>query len=213
MLHGGNVDDSSVRVGSAGPGIVQLILIPLFLVLIGVPLYPPRQQPIEYFVDLHLLPFRWHEVPFGRRMGAEGEGVVVLELDLVLLVGYGLRGHLSASDPVDELELLVREPDVPLVELVPDGPPPILVLRFLDELGYHVVLLLFGHLLQVLIVSEMFQLIIPSVGNAPDLHLRLLVLLVIGVLLAEGLLCLPALFLLPLGRRLRSASLHASPII
>ena len=146
-------------------------------------------------------------------MSTQRKRIAIIVLDFKLSVGYGLRCHLATSDPIDELELFIRKPDISLIELISDGPPPILILGFFDKLGDHVVLLLFGYLLKVFIVPEMFQLIIPSIGYATYLNLSLLVFLVVGFLLAEWLGCLLDLFLLKLRRLFCSASLHPSPII
>lgn len=125
----------------------------------------------------------------------------------------GLRRHLAAADAVNEFELLVIETDIALVEFVTNSAPPILVLGLADELANAVLLLLLGHLLQVLVVAEVLELVVPPVGDATDLHLRQLVLLVVGVILA----CLPRrhLLLLPLSLQtgLACTRAHPSPMI
>ena len=178
LLHGRDVDHSALCCSSTRPRVVDLILF-LLLFLILVPLDPAREQSIQNLVDLHLLPLRRHEVALGRRVRVDGEGVVVVVLDLEGGVGECLGGHFAAPDPVDEIELFVIEPDVALVELIPDGAPPVLILGLLDELGDLVVLLLLGDLLQVLVVAEMLELIIPPIGNTANLDPRQLVLLIV----------------------------------
>lgn len=146
-------------------------------------------------------------------MCAEGEGVVVIMGNLEGRVGETLGRHLATSDSVNQFELLVVETYVTLVELITDGTPPIFVLGLADELTDAVLLLLLGHFLKVLIIAEVLELVIPPIGDATDLHLGKLVLLVVGVILTRltrrGLL----LGTLPLQTGLACTHAHPSPMI
>lgn len=71
-----------------------------------------------------------------------------------------------------------------MVQLIPDSPPPILVLGLLDELRDLIVLLLLGDLLQMLIIAKMLELIIPTIGNTTYLHTGQLILLIVGFVIA-----------------------------
>jgi hypothetical protein len=143
-------------------------------------------------------------------MCPERERVIVIMANLEGGTGNSLRGHFATADSVDQLKLLVVEPNVSLVELVTNGPPPILVLGLADKLADAVLLLLLCHLLQVLIVAEVLELVIPPVGDAADLHLGQLVLLVVGVILAGLALLLGTL---PLQTGLAGTRAHPSPMI
>lgn len=85
-------------------------------------------------------------------------------------VGDSFGCHLATADTINQLKLFVIESNVTLVELVTDGPPPILVLGLADKLSDAILLLLLGHLLQVLIITKVFELVIPTIGDATDLH-------------------------------------------
>lgn len=80
--------------------------------------------------------------------------------------------------------MFIIEPDISLVELIPNSPPPILILRLLDELSDLIILLLLGDLLQMLIIAEMLELIIPTIGDTTYLHTGQLILLVVGFVIA-----------------------------
>lgn len=56
------------------------------------------------------------------------ERVVIVILDLIIGGGDSFRCHLATPDSINELKLFVTEPDISLVELVPDSSPPIFVL-------------------------------------------------------------------------------------
>lgn len=71
-----------------------------------------------------------------------------------------------------------------MVQLIPDSPPPILVLGLLDELSDLIILLLLGDLLQMLIIAKMLELIIPTIGNTTYLHTGQLILLIVGFVIA-----------------------------
>lgn len=88
LLHRCDIDDPTLRSCSTRPRIVNLILLLLFL-LILVPLDPACEQSIEYLVDLHLLPLRRHEVSFSWWMCMDGEGIIIIVLDLKGSCGYG----------------------------------------------------------------------------------------------------------------------------
>ena len=81
LLDWGDVDDPALRSGPTGPGIVDPVLL-LLLLLLLVPLDPAGEQSVQDLVDLHLLPLRRHEVAFGGGMRVDGEGVLVVVLDL-----------------------------------------------------------------------------------------------------------------------------------
>lgn len=56
-----------------------------------------------------------------------GEGIVVVIFNLIIRGGDCLRSHFSASNSIDELKLFVSETNISLIELIPDGPPPIFI--------------------------------------------------------------------------------------
>lgn len=128
-------------------------------------------------------------------------------------VGDRLRCHLATADSVDQFQLFVVESNVTLVELISNGPPPVLVLGLADKLADAILLLLLGHLLQVLIVTEVLELVVPAIGDATDLHLGQLVLLVVGVILTDLTRRRLLLGPLPLQTGLACARAHPSPMI
>ena len=213
LLHGCNVDHASICIGSTGPGIIQLVFLPFFIILILIPFYSACEKSIQYFVHLHLFPFRRHEISFGWRVGTDRERIIVLKFDFVLFISNRLWCHFATSYSIDKLKLFIWEPDVSLIKIISDGSPPVFVLGFFDKLGDHVVLFLFGYFLKVFVVTEMFQLVIPSIRYAPYLDLCLLVLFIIWFLLAQRFFCLLGILFLNLRWWLCSGSLHASPII
>ena len=101
-LLGCDVNNSLVSGTTARPGVIQLLFFIIFLFIL-VPLDSPREQSVEYFIDLHLLPLRWHEVAFGRRMGAQGERVLVLKLKVVGRASHFFAGHFPAPNPIYKL--------------------------------------------------------------------------------------------------------------
>lgn len=126
-LHRCNVNDTSFLNGATGPCVIQLFLLLLLILVVFVPLDPATEQSIKNFVDLHLLPLGGHEVAFAGGMRVEWHGVVVVELVRVVGGGDGFGGHFSASDSVDDFELLISEVDILHVEFVTNGPPPIFI--------------------------------------------------------------------------------------
>lgn len=81
----------------------------------------------------------------------------------------------------------------------------------MDELRDGVLLCLLGDLLQVLVIAEVLELLVPSIRNTSNLHTSQLVLLVIGLILAA--LTRRRLLLLPHSlERLTFTLTHASPI-
>lgn len=66
------------------------------------------------------------------------EWIIMLKLELVSSSGYSLRCHLTTSYSINQLQLLIRQPDISLIELISNRPPPILILRITDKLIYFV---------------------------------------------------------------------------
>lgn len=97
------------------------------------------------------------------------------------IVGTGNfgRGHFPTPDTVNESKLFISKHNITHIELIPDSPPPIFVLRLLDELFELISLLLLDDRIQFVIVAEMLELIIPSVRNLSNLYAGELLLLII----------------------------------
>ncbi len=97
----------------------------------------------------------------------------------------GFRCHFSASDPVDDFKLFVCELDIFHIELISDGPPPVLILGLLDELFDFIASFSLINFLEFVVIAEMLELIIPAVRNLTDFDLYLLILLVIRLVVAD----------------------------
>jgi hypothetical protein len=65
-----------------------------------------------------------------------------------------------------------------LIEFISDGSPPIFVFRLVNELCDEISFLFLDDLLQVFVVAEVFELVIPPIGYASDLDLGQLVVFV-----------------------------------
>jgi hypothetical protein len=184
-LHRRNVNDTSFLNGATGPCVIQLFLLLLLLLVIFVPLDPATEQSVKNFVDFHLLPLGWHEVAFAGGVGMEWHGVVVVELVWVIGGGDGFGGHFTASDSVDDFELLISEVDIFHVELITNGPPPIFIFWLLNKLLNFIASFLLNNFFQFIVISKMFELVIPAIGDFTDFNFDLFVLLVVGLIVAE----------------------------
>ena len=65
-----------------------------------------------------------------------------------------------------------------MIEFISDGSPPTFVFRLVNELCDEISFLFLDDLLQVFVVAEMFELVIPPIGYASDLDLGQLVVFV-----------------------------------
>ena len=127
-----NVYNSSLFDSSTCPSIKYLLFFLLLFFLI--PLDPSTQQAIKNLIDLHLFPLGRHEISLAGWMRRYGEWIIMLKLIWEIFGGNGLTGHLATPDPINDLKLLIRQHNIHLVEFVPNCPPPVLILRFLNEL-------------------------------------------------------------------------------
>ena len=112
------------------------------------------------------------------------ERIIVVILELIGSVGYSFGCHFSASDSINKLKLFISESNISLVELISDSPPPIFIFRLLNELCNHIILFLLGNLLQIFVIAKVFELVIPSIGNAADFDLSEFVFLIEGLVAA-----------------------------
>lgn len=115
----------------------------------------------------------------------QGHRVVMLQLIGVVGSGDGFRGHFSTSDSVDDFQLLVCQLDIFHVELVSDSPPPVFVFGFLDELFDFISGFFLDNFFELVIITEVLELIIPSVGDFANLDFDLLVLLIVRFVVAD----------------------------
>lgn len=118
-------------------------------------------------------------------MSVKRHGIVVLKLVRVIGSSDGFGSHFTASDSVNDLELFVRKLDVPLIELISDSPPPVLVFWLLDKLFDLVTCLFLHDFFEFIIIPEVLELIIPSIRNFTNLYLNLLVLFIIGFVFTD----------------------------
>lgn len=132
-----------------------------------------------------MLPFWWHEVSFAWWVCVKWHGVVILQFVWVVSSGNGLGGHFTASDSVNDFKLLVCEFDISHVKLVSDCSPPIFILWLLDELLDFINSLLFYNFLQLIIITEVLELIIPSIWHFTDLNFCFFVLFIIGLVVTN----------------------------
>jgi len=100
-----------------------------------------------------------------------GERIIVIILELISSIGKSFRGHFSASNSINKLKLFIGKSNISLVELISDSSPPIFIFRLLDELCNHIILFLLGYFLQIFIITKVFELVIPSIGNTTDFYL------------------------------------------
>lgn len=157
----------------------------LVLFFLLVPFDSPAKEPVEYLVDLHLFPLGRLEVSLAGWVRVQRHRIVVIQLVRIVCRSYSLGCHLPAPNPVDYLQLGIGQLDVLHVQLVTNGPPPVLVLWLTDELLNFVHALLLPYFLKLVVVTEMFELVIPAIWHLPDLYLHLFVLLVKRFIIAH----------------------------
>ena len=109
----------------------------------------------------------------------EGHRVVILQFVRVVGGGDGLGGHFSASDSVDDFELLISELDILEIELVSDGSPPVFIFGLLDELLNFISSFFLNYFFKVVVISEVLELVVPAIGHFANFDFNLLIELII----------------------------------
>jgi len=141
------------------------------------------------------------------------KGIVVIVLDFIASVSHGFTGCFSTPNPINELKLFIRESNISEIKLISDGPPPVLIFRFTDKLRDFIVLFLFSNLLEMFVVTEVFELIIPAVGNASNFNLSKLILLIQRFVVTELLVERMFLFTWPLRRCFSIVMFHLHQLL
>ena len=81
--------------------------------------------------------------------------------------------------------MLISEVDILHVEFVTNGPPPIFIFRLFNKLLNLITSFFLNNFFQLIVISEMFELIIPAIGDFADFNFDLFVLFVVGLIVAE----------------------------
>ena len=111
-------------------------------------------------------------------MSSNWEGISVIIFDFEGTGGNMFGCHFSTSNSIKEFKLLISESNISLIEVISDSSPPIFILCLFDEFSDKIILFLFCYLLKVLIITEMFELVVPSVWNTSYFDLSLLIFLI-----------------------------------
>ena len=125
-------------------------------------LHPTLLECLDDLADLHALPARWLEPAFGLiTIEWVNELLLVVEFYVEIEgVDVGI-GELASAHSLDELEITLRELHVPVIEIITDLLPPILVVLSLYELVQLVLLNHLGNFLTLDIIALMIVEVVP----------------------------------------------------
>lgn len=137
-------------------------------------LHPPLLECLDNLADLQALPARWLEPALGLIIIEwVNELLLVVEFNLEIEgVDFGI-GELASTHTLNELEISLGQLNVPVIEVIADLFPPILVVLSLYELVQLVLLNHLGDLLTLDIVTLMIIEVVPVSWDisSPEKHL------------------------------------------